>query len=264
MPHIPEELMEIRKRVDAGERPNTSVRILLSWFWGSQRRGRFVTGVIRDALNSLDLATRPDFNHTYLDGVITFAGAQDLELNEPQEGVPPLTMLPDTSVNMAGVSVSPGSAASEFVSFESLASLDPTYRIERLGGFITAPIWISPDARTVEAVTIMLRHDFSQLPLMTTERDGKGIISWKSLGSRLAFGKSCEFARDAMERHSEISDDDSLFHAISLLQQHDCVLVRDSTRKIAGILTAYDISVHFDNWLKRFLFWERSRITSDC
>ena len=35
----------------------------------------------------------------------------------------------------------------------------------------------------------MLSNDFSQLPVMTGPRELKGIVSWKSIGSRLALDK---------------------------------------------------------------------------
>ena len=37
----------------------------------------------------------------------------------------------------------------------------------------------------------MLAHDFSQLPVMTTSREVKGAVSWKTIGSRLALKKDC-------------------------------------------------------------------------
>ena len=54
------------------------------------------------------------------------------------------------------------------------------------------PLCVSPETRVAEAITLMLQHDYSQLPVTRTEREVKGIFSWKSLGSRLALGKQCE------------------------------------------------------------------------
>ena len=42
------------------------------------------------------------------------------------------------------------------------------------------PLCISPDAEVTEAITLMLQHDFSQLPVTTTERDVKGLSGAKS------------------------------------------------------------------------------------
>lgn len=258
MPHIPDELIEIKKRVEAGEKPTTTVRLFLSWFWGSQRRGRWVTSVIRESLNALDLITVPDFNYTSLDGGIAFFKVGDPLAEALHKRLFP-TVAFQNDAAQGGASTSQAAAAPdipgtpELVSLDVLASLDPTYRIERLGLSAKSPVHISPDAKIVEAVTVMLRHDFSQLPVMTNDRDVKGIISWKTLGSRLSFASKCEFVREAAERHIEISHDDSLFHAISLLQQHDCVLVRGLDRKITGIITAYDVTTSFRQLAEPFL-----------
>jgi hypothetical protein len=56
-----------------------------------------------------------------------------------------------------------------------------------------------------------------------------------------------------MDDSHEVSTDDSLFGAISLIQRYDCVLVRDSTNRIVGILTPYDISATFGQLAEPFL-----------
>src|SRR6266480_7678371 len=71
-PHIPSSLQEVAQQVGRGERVSITVRTLLSWFWGSQRRGQFIVSAIRAALDKLGLETQPDFNLTYLDGQVTF------------------------------------------------------------------------------------------------------------------------------------------------------------------------------------------------
>jgi hypothetical protein len=99
----------------------------------------------------------------------------------------------------------------------------------------------------------MLKNDFSQLPVMTGEREVKGLFSWKSLGGRASQGQACNVVREAMDEHCEVSADDSLFRALPLIQEHDCILIRDSTKKITGIMTPYDISVTFGQLAEPFL-----------
>ena len=83
----------------------------------------------------------------------------------------------------------------------------------------------------------MMKHEYSQLPVIVGERTVKGLISWKSLGKRLAMDKKCCLVRDAMESVHVIELDTSLFDAIPLIAKHDCVLVRDSNNKVCGIMT---------------------------
>lgn len=79
MPHIPQELIDIKKRVEVGEHPTVTVRELLSWFWGSKRRGSWVVTVIDEALASLELATEPHFNWASLDGHIEFMSKSEFD-----------------------------------------------------------------------------------------------------------------------------------------------------------------------------------------
>jgi predicted transcriptional regulator len=68
---------------------------------------------------------------------------------------------------------------------DDLAAEDPTYRIGRLEAAKRRPVSVAPDASVERAVTIMLSKDFSQLPVMTSERCVKGVISWSTIGHRL-------------------------------------------------------------------------------
>jgi len=133
------------------------------------------------------------------------------------------------------------------------AYADPVYRISKLASATRKPLSVSPGAKLEEAVTHMLTHDYSQLPVMTSDRDVKGVITWTSIGSRLAMGKNCSIARELMEQHQEIRFDASLFSAISIIAEHQYVLVRGRDQKISGIVTACDLSLQFQLLAEPFL-----------
>ena len=133
------------------------------------------------------------------------------------------------------------------------AYADPIYRISKLASSVRKPLSVAPDTKLDEAVTHMLTNDFSQLPVMTSGRDVKGIITWTSIGSRLAMGKNCSVARDLMEQHQEIRSDASLFSAIGIIAEHQYVLVRGHDQKITGIVTASDLSLQFQQLAEPFL-----------
>ncbi len=100
----------------------------------------------------------------------------------------------------------------------------------------------------------MLRHDYSQLPVMSNERDVKGVISWESIGSRLAFAADKpEFVREYMKGHHEVNSTDSLFRVISRIVEHSYVLVRAVDRTISGIVTTTDLSLQFQQLSEPFL-----------
>lgn len=219
------------------------VRTLLSWFFASYRT-KYTIRQVEAALNSLSLKTEPHFNWTYLDGVVTFKP----EEKQPSEveGEPSPQKVTEAKVAIAFPEVKAS------VSVDAFLVRDPTYRIGRLDIANRSPVSVKPDTTVMQAVTLMLMHDFSQLPVMCGERTVKGLFSWKSLGSRVSQGCACEFVREAMDEYCEQNADASLWQAIALLQEHDCILIRDAD-KITGIMTPYDISVTFGQLAKPFL-----------
>ncbi len=87
------------------------------------------------------------------------------------------------------------------------SSDDPTSRIGDLPATNKEPISVKPDTDLKEAVTLMLLYDFSQLPVMQSPWTVKGVISWKSIGSRLALGSACMKVRDCMEKEQVVPAD---------------------------------------------------------
>jgi predicted transcriptional regulator len=127
------------------------------------------------------------------------------------------------------------------------------HRVEMLAAARNAPVSVPPDAPVSQAITLMLTNDFSQIPVMRNERDAKGLVSWKSIGTRQALGRERpQFARDVMEHVELVSIKESLFTVIPLIARQDCVLVRDNSKLITGIVTAFDISEHLQQFAEPF------------
>jgi len=144
-------LKSIRSQIKKGVAPpRERVRWFLLWF-GAERRGWNVVRHIRSKLDHYGLTTIPNFEYPPIDGYISFANA-----GEQASDTNSATIVPD-----------------------------PTYRIGRLASASSPPVSVKPDSTLQQAVTLMLTNDFSQLPVMTTEREVKGVISWKTIGSRL-------------------------------------------------------------------------------
>jgi CBS domain-containing protein len=200
--------------------PQESVRSFLGWFF-AERRGYNVVLSIRQALKKFGIKTSPDFEFQYIDGLIGFT---------PDDGGGALTP------NEAGTS-----------------AIDPTYRIGRLDSANRVPVSVKPDATLQQAVTLMMTNDYSQLPVMTTPREVKGMISWKAIGSRLALKRLCPLVRDCMGPAEVVSIDESLFSAISRVAVHDYVLAQGHDKTICGIVTASDFNDQFLRLAEPFL-----------
>lgn len=240
---IPEQLKEIKAKLERGEQANAvSVRTLLSWFWGAQRRGWWIVEQIRRSLNELQLETFPDFNSAYIDALIGFKQIQNVEEKE------------ESQANRESSQQQPENIAEKDVE-DLLNRDDPTYRISRLEAANKDLVFVRPDSKLAEAITLMMTHDFSQLPVMQSpKRDLKGVISWRSIGQKLAFEKEHNSVRDLMEPNFQlIYDETSLFKALPLIIEHDYVLVRNNINEICGIVTASDLSLQFKQLSEPFL-----------
>ena len=100
----------------------------------------------------------------------------------------------------------------------------------------------------------MLKHDFSQLPVIQGEREVKGVITWKSIGSKFAFGCKCDVVSDCRDDAQVVDSNRTLFDAIPTIIEHGYVLVRSrADKKITGVVTASDLSLEFQSLSEPFL-----------
>jgi predicted transcriptional regulator len=206
----------------------TTPRELVKWF-GYSRRGSWIVSIIRKDLRKLGVRTDPDFESVWMDVPISLVPVKD----EKPDGKQPVKDRNGSSGE------SPALPKAE------PAEVSPSHRISRLKAANTKPISVKLNDKLETAVTLMMSHDFSQLPVMNGERDVKGMVSWRSIGNRLALNKKCEFVKDSIEPHYEVKDTASMFDVIRLLARYECVLIRDGTNLITGIVTAADISEQF-------------------
>lgn len=232
---IPDRLRDVAEQLKKGETPRPeTVRSFLGWF-NAERRGYYIVLEIKGALKRLKVKTVPDFESAYLGAMIEF------QLADPTTSVPVPEEVVVTTAPPAPVVVIGGGVP------------DPTYRIGKLASANRKPIGVAPDCSLKEAITLMLANDFSQLPVWQTERHVKGMISWASIGARLALNQPSTLVRDCMEPAYEVSADDSLFAAITAIIQHQYVLVRAADSSIGGIVTTTDLSFQFQVLAEPFL-----------
>ena len=217
-----EKLQEIAERMrselDGGATPvaeTTTVRELIGWF-NYKMRSELLIRRIRAKFAKLNLRTVPDFEREHIDGAIR------IEL--------------DTEAT--GVRTDP---------------VDPTVRIGVLPTAHRPPTSVRPTELLDKATTIMLIHDFSQLPVMVNKRDVKGVVSWRSIGTAFALGRLGDEVRHGMEKHREIAINAPLLDAITDIWEHGYVLVRDIDRTISGIVTASDLARQFAQLAQPFL-----------
>jgi CBS domain-containing protein len=118
---------------------------------------------VRKALRKLKLVTEPDFEDVWIDAVVAFRlklVKQKVKSGDP-DGKTPDVDQPEPEPASAPVPKKPGDDVSTRI------------RISRLDAANRPPLCISPDANISEAITLILQHDYSQLPVTTKPRDVK-------------------------------------------------------------------------------------------
>lgn len=145
--------------------------------------------------------------------------------------------------------------------------LDPTPRLNLLTaanlnklkekGEGVGLVSVSRDTKLSEATTLMIYHDFSQLPILNGNRTVEGVISWKSIGRALSLGKQCLIVSDCKEDITTLNYDEPLFNAVKVVLEKEVVLVRQKDGIISGIVTATDIGEQFISMAEPFLIIEQ-------
>ncbi len=266
---IPKQIGYISKRLNEGHTVHrVTVRDLLGMF-KAERRGLNKVNEIREALDSLGLETVPDFASAWIDAklriLLKSAAAptqssdseqEDAAAVEEMEGVedsdPAISdiLLPDEEPIAQVIDV-PEAAV---VTTHSDGATDPTYRIGNLPAANKSLVTIGQDDLVIKAVTSMLQNDFSQLPIMHGEREVKGVITWKSIATRMVMAVECPKVQDCREDAQVVDANITLFEAIPTIVKHGYVLVRDQqNRKITGIVTSSDLSLRFQQLTEPFL-----------
>jgi CBS domain-containing protein len=256
MTWVPDRLYEAAGRIAAGEKVSVTVRELLSWFV-CQRRTYWNVRIMRSALEAKQLVTQPNFEYVSLDSNVRILPAPDVATVQSPNGSPTGALTPLAQPVLDGGATTAGDdgtkPATDATAPSGIGTSDPTFRIGRLASAGRTPTYVAPGASLSEVITTMLIHDYSQLPVMTSLRDVKGMVSWRSVGVRLALGKSAVTAKDCMEPACEIQYDEPLFKAVDVVTTNEYVLVRNERREVAGIVTTADLSLTFNQLGEQFL-----------
>lgn len=271
---IPLKIQYAADRLRDGRRINRlTVRDFLRHF-GAERRGTAKVQAIRSVLDALGLQTDPDFETVWIDGLILLklkgtphhhqngvdAAEVDGDPSEPRvediilESTPSAVQQAEEQSESAPTSTEPESSPGNQSPAGASTIADPTFRIGNLPAANKKLIAVNQDDKLNKAVTLLLNHDFSQLPVMQGEREVKGMITWQSIGSKQAFGCKCDAVGDCRVDARIVNSNRTLFDAIPIIVEAGYVLVRNqSDKRITGIVTASDLSLQFQSLAEPFL-----------
>ena len=113
----------------------------------------------------------------------------------------------------------------------------------------------------LKAKSLMLLNDFSQVPVLSADEKILGAVSWKSIGKIESLGINSPYIIDYIEESAIINESDDFLKYMKLVAKKDYVLVKDKKEKLQGIITTYDMTINFKNFLIPFL---HIGIIEDC
>ncbi|MFF3919518.1 CBS domain-containing protein [Streptomyces sp. NPDC001852] len=200
--------------------------------WGLTRRSSASVDQIEADLADKGLTARPPINTGSIDSLVTLLriGA------EPGPDQPLLTDadVPDETVEQAPL----------------------TYRINHLASATGGVVSVSPSDTPRKAITAMVYHDYSQLPVLDDSGRLCGVVTWESIGRARVSGSPLTLADIATPDPLNLLDQAELLPWVSQIQQRGYAFVHDSQHKIIGIVTASDLSFQFGVRVQPFVLLE--------
>lgn len=118
-------------------------------------------------------------------------------------------------------------------------------------------ISVTKETPLTEAITLLILNDFSQLPILSGQREVEGVVSWKSIGRAISLGKNCKTVSDCKDEIVILNYDEPLFNAVKFVLEKEFVLVRQKDKTISGIVTVTDIGEQFIAMAEPFLIIEQ-------
>jgi CBS domain-containing protein len=195
-----------------------SVRELLAK-WSAKRRGYWIVERVRADLDAFALTTDPDFNDVWIDADVKIVPVeQDAESNEP-------TTTQETSTT-------------------SPIQREIYLRVNSLASANSGLVSVVPQDTVQTAQALMMRYDYSQLPVLSGERDLRGAVSWESIAQARIRNSECSLA-DATGSAELVRGDDDLLAQIPRIVSSGFVFVQALDKRVVGIVTTADLSEAF-------------------
>lgn len=216
---VKDEFLEIVKEIKENEKEfDITPRELLNYFWCEKRTTGNVAYINR-FLNENQLETEPNFVNGWIDG--------DIVLKHKRKA---------TTKN----------------------GVDPIQRIKLLPSSNREPISIQKEGNLKEAITLMMMHSYSQLPVMSGQRNVIGYVSWETIGCALSNGVNTQDIKDYLSTDiTLLSYETPLMDAIKTIIDKEFVLVYKNDKTISGIVTIADISSQFISVTEPFILLEQ-------
>ena len=220
------ELKQFLADAAARERPNLielPIRELLTR-WGHKRRGTWVVNGIARDLKKAGLATEPDFTQGWIDAVVTLVPRRLIKSRDAStESKPEAAVAAEEELPVPGeVTLIVGSLRSASQPVCSVAF----------------------DSTLLQAQSLMMKNDFSQLAVMSDKRNLRGAVTWESI-AKTSMRMAKPQIRDCVIPAELVRFEDDLIQHIPQIVRSGYVFVQRSDRTVSGIVTTADLSEEF-------------------
>jgi len=254
---VSKEFVALGREVAKSGKPNTmTVRQLLRHF-GQERRGSEVIRFINYKLRYLGLETTPRFDEVHIDGSLSIIPrpkrppgrpARRHDRKEPSTPVAEACSKEGTSEPLAA-STKEDRAEEPLQAFLRIGLLESANR---------KPYTVRSNEKLETAVTLLMMHDITHIPVMQGDRVVEGMITWRSIGRTKAANRETVRAQHCMEQVPRIVPLDApLFDTVRDVIQQGVVLVQARDKTICGIVTSWDIAHQFVTLSEPFLYLEQ-------
>lgn len=213
---------------------NTTPKKILEYF-NASKRGWKIIETVETMMQEHNVICEPDFRNAWVYGELKLSPKPKMKANGDKEKPFDKDPTPRISLLDAANMVDNGDINSE----------------------LSKLIYVSRDTKIEEAITLMIYHDYSQLPILNGSKNIVGLISWKSYGKAIGLGKKCVTVNDCKEDPVVLKYDEPLFEAVKSIQRHEVVIIQKNDKSISGIVTSTDISAQFITLAEPFLIIEQ-------
>lgn len=209
---------------ESGNEVTLTIRSLVRT-WGMERRGTSVVHRIKNDLTKHGLSTEPNFEFGWIDNFVKLVrNDQHPSKLIDNDGAVPSTDSVDGSLKVGVI--------------ESAVE--------------TNVVTVDRNARLEEAQALMIRHNFSQLPVMSGKREIVGAISWESIAIAKMHRNDITL-KDCITEVHVVKVEDDLLPLIPEITKRGYIVVVNPDKTVSGIVTSADISDEFITMAGPFL-----------
>jgi serine/threonine protein kinase len=217
-----------KKAAESGSPRRMSVRELIG-IWGARGRDFGVNERVYADLGNHGLATEPDFRAVTPDDTVAIVLTTEEASNQAPTSPAKDTSALEATPPQIDIAISDDEEA-----------WDRGLAIGNLPSASKEVSWVTPEATFEEAITLMLTEDFSQLAVMTSPRELKGAVSWKSI-AKARNANPCAKLSAAIVEAEAVPYTADLIDMLSVIEHQEFVFVRGPDRCITGIVTLADV-----------------------